>query len=123
MLRSPRTEVAMAIASPHSLDIAETASWLVDGARSASNSQDVLAELCKRLVEGGLPLWRVAGFVETLHPLIMGRRFVWGAGAEVDVASVPNSFVTEATFLTSPIARVRITGETIRRRLADPCCP
>ena len=35
----------MAIASPHSLDIGATAAWLVDGARSASNSQDVLAEL------------------------------------------------------------------------------
>ena len=62
----------MGLASAHSLDVSATAAWLVDGARSASNSQDVLAELCARLVDDGLPLWRVAVFVHTLHPEIMG---------------------------------------------------
>jgi adenylate cyclase len=116
-------DLAMDLASPQSPDVSAIAAWLVDGARSASRSEDVLGEMCNRLVAGGLPLWRVAVFVETLHPLIMGRRFVWRPGVEVEVATVPNSFVNEATFLTSPIARVRTTGETIRRRLADPDCP
>jgi adenylate cyclase len=75
----------MGLASPPSLDVGATAAWLVDGARSASSSQDVLAELCARLVDDGLPLWRVAVFVNTLHPEIMGRRFLWRPGAEVEV--------------------------------------
>ena len=113
----------MAIASPHSLDIAETASWLIDGARSASNSQDVLAELCGRLVDDGLPLWRVAVFVQTLHPEIMGRRFLWRPGAEVAVGVASFDFANDASYLASPVVRVQKTGETIRRRLADPDCP
>ena len=50
--------------------------WLVDGARSATLSEDMIAELCRRMVACDLPLWRVAVFVRTLHPDIAGRRFV-----------------------------------------------
>jgi adenylate cyclase len=113
----------MTPASPSSLDIGATAAWLVDGARSASRSQDVLAELCARLVDDGLPLWRVAVFVKTLHPLLMGRRFVWRLGDEVVVTDAPFEFVNETSYLTSPVVRVQQTGETIRRALADPDCP
>jgi len=113
----------MGLASPHSLDVSATAAWLVDGARSASSSGDVLAELCARLVDDGLPLWRVAVFVSTLHPEIMGRRFLWRPGAEVEVAEAPFQFVNESSYLTSPVVRVQKTGETVRRRLADPECP
>ena len=31
-------------------------------------SEDVLSELCQRMVDSGIPLWRVAVFVNTLHP-------------------------------------------------------
>ena len=54
--------------------------WLVDGARTARRPEDVLAELCARLLACGLPLHRVAVFVRTLHPDVMGRRFLWRAG-------------------------------------------
>ena len=37
--------------------------WLVDGAQSATRAEDVLAELCQRMVECDIPLWRVAVFV------------------------------------------------------------
>ena len=113
----------MAIASPQSLDIGATIAWLVDGARSAPRSQDVLAELCARLVEDGLPLWRVAVFVQTLHPLTIGRSFVWRPGADVEVFEAPFTLTDDASFLSSPILRVKTTGETIRRRLADPDSP
>src|SRR5215813_7147248 len=58
-------------------DIRPVVDWLVDGARSTMQAHGVLAELCDRLVGCGIPLWRVAVFVRTLHPHIMGRRFVW----------------------------------------------
>jgi adenylate cyclase len=45
-------------------DTTKIADWLIDGARSAANPQDVLAILCDRLV---VPLWRAAVFVRTLH--------------------------------------------------------
>ena len=66
--------------------IKETADWLIDGARSAPQPEQVLAQLCERLVACGIPLWRVAVFVNTLHPQIIGRRFIWRPGAEVEIS-------------------------------------
>ncbi|MGA2793672.1 MAG: adenylate/guanylate cyclase domain-containing protein, partial [Roseiarcus sp.] len=105
------------------LDTGGVAAWLVDGARSASRSEDVLTELCNRLVDCGLPLWRVAVYVNTLHPEILARRFVWRPGAAAGVQEAPFEMAADDRYRTSPITQVRATGEAIRRRLADPDCP
>jgi adenylate cyclase len=94
--------------------------WLIDGARSAPQPQQVLAELCDRLVACGIPLWRVAVFVRTLHPNVMGRRFVWRPGAEVETSEAPFELLETAEFRDNPIARVYETGRSIRRTLTDP---
>jgi adenylate cyclase len=93
--------------------------WLADGARSAVRSQDVLEQLCVRLTEAGLPLWRVAVFVRTLHPILMGRSFVWRPDREVVVSEAPFQLLDDDTFLKSPVQKIYRTGEAIRRRLAD----
>ena len=59
--------------------------WLVHGARNAPLSHEVLTELCERLVAIGLPLWRVMVFVRTLHPVLMGRSFIWRPDRPVEV--------------------------------------
>jgi len=94
--------------------------WLIDGARSAPQPQQVLAELCDRLVACGIPLWRVAVFVRTLHPNVMGRRFVWRPGAEVETSEAPFELLETAEFRDNPIARVYETSRAIRRKLTDP---
>ena len=48
-------------------DIQAITDWLIDGALSAVLPQEVFAQLCDRLVGCGIPLWRVAVFVNTLH--------------------------------------------------------
>jgi len=97
--------------------------WLIDGARSAPQPQDVLAQLSERLVACGIPLWRVAVFVRTLHPNVMGRRFTWRPDAEVELTEAPFELLETEYFRDSPIARVYQTGVAIRRKLADPDCP
>jgi adenylate cyclase len=98
--------------------ISRTIDWLVDGARSAANSEHVLAQLCDRLVRAGLPLWRVGVFVRTLHPLAMGRSFVWRPDAGVVVQQAPHALLQEDKFLNSPVAKVYATGETLRCRMS-----
>lgn len=118
---SDRSPPAKGRASP--CDTSAVAAWLVDGARSASKSEDVLTEMCVRLSACGLPLWRVAVYVNTLHPQILARRFLWRPGAHAGVDEAPFAFATNVGYRDSPITRVRSGGETIRRRLADPDCP
>ena len=61
--------------------------WLIDGARSAVSPSQMMAETCERLVQAGLPLWRVGVFIRTLHPDIFGVSFIWRPGAEVVIGS------------------------------------
>jgi len=96
--------------------------WLVHGARNAPLSQEVLTELCQRLVAIGLPLWRVMVFVRTLHPEIVGRRFVWHPDTGTVVTDGSFELLERRSFIESPLMHVAKTGEAFRRRLADPDC-
>jgi adenylate cyclase len=104
-------------------EIRAVVDWLVEGARSAPQPHQVLTQLSERLVACGIPLWRVAVFVRTLHPNVMGRRFLWRPDAEVELSEAPFELLETEYFRDSPIARVYQTGEFIRRKLADPNCP
>src|SRR6202045_2798616 len=106
-----------------SCEIKEVADWLIDGPRSAPQPAQVLAQLSERLLACGVPLWRVAVFVRTLHPQVMGRRFIWRPGTEVEVSEAPFELLESADFLENPIAQVYATGRALRRKLADPDCP
>ncbi len=104
-------------------DIRSVVDWLAGGALSGERSEDVLAELCQRMVECGIPLWRVAVFVTTLHPDVMGRRFLWQAESGVTTSEALFAIMETDDFRTSPFATVYATRQPIRRRLADGDCP
>jgi len=104
-------------------DIGPVVTWLVDGARSAPSSEDVLTGLCERLLACGIPLWRVAVFVRTLHPDLLGRRFLWRHGEGTSVTEAAHERDETEEFRKSPVIRVAAAGVAIRRRLADPDCP
>jgi adenylate cyclase len=108
-------------AAPHGVQA--VIAWLVDGARTARQPQAVLAELCERLLGCGLPLHRVAVFVRTLHPNVMGRRFLWRPEQGVQVSERPYRFLEDQSYLASPIALVMGGHGAIRRRVLDPDCP
>ncbi|MGY3454115.1 adenylate/guanylate cyclase domain-containing protein [Bradyrhizobium sp. USDA 4353] len=94
--------------------------WLVDGARSTATPSEMMSEFCARLVELGIPLWRVGVFVRTLHPDIAGRSFIWRQGAEVEMGTVAFGFESSPVYLDSPLARVFEQGAEFR---ADPRGP
>lgn len=91
--------------------------WLIAGARSAPEAQEVLAELCQRLCACGIPLWRVEVFVRTLHPDLIGRRFRWQADGGVVVLTAPFAIPDNAEIRESFIGRVCDEGIPIRRQL------
>ena len=91
-------------------------------AQRAASSQEVLTELCERLTAAGLLLWRVTVFVRTLHPEIVGRRFVWHPETGTVVTDGSFELLERRSFLDSPVVQVSNTGESLRWRLADPDC-
>jgi adenylate cyclase len=94
--------------------------WLVDGARSAADSKAMMQECCERLVEAGLPLWRVGVFIRTLHPEIFGTNFVWKPGTEVEITTVDFHILESEIFNTSPLKIVFLEGIEVRCRADDP---
>jgi adenylate cyclase len=104
-------------------DIRQVLEWLAGGALSGPNSEDVLAQMCQRLLAAGVPLWRGAVFVTTLHPDVMGRRFLWQAESGVTVSNAFHSLVEQDEYRKSPFTTVYETRKPLRRRFADPDCP
>ena len=96
------------------------ADWLIDGARSADGPLDMVAQFCQRLLQAGLPLWRVGIFVHTLHPDILGRNFIWRPGAEVTSNTADFSLLDSPEFINSPLAIVFGEAREVRFRLDDP---
>src|ERR1700676_4309067 len=101
-------------------DLQKLTDWLVDGARSAPNPQQMMAETCERLVAAGLPLWRVGVFVRTLHPDIIGVNFIWRPGAEVVVGTANYDMLDSPEYRNSPLAIVFGEGREVRHRIDDP---
>ena len=94
--------------------------WLIDGARSASRPEQMVAEFCERLVRAGLPLWRVGLFVRTLHPDILGVNFIWKPGAEVVMGTADFGLLDSPEFINSPLAIVFGERREVRHRIDDP---
>jgi len=61
-------------------------------------------------------------FVRTLHPEIVGRRFVWHPEIGTVVTDGSFDLLERQAFLDSPMVHVSNTGEAFRRRLADQDC-
>src|SRR5690242_4672152 len=106
------------------MDIRPVSDWLDAGAPPASLAQDVLLHLARRLNDGGLSLYRIAVFVRTLHPNVVGRSFIWNADRDaVDVASAEWGLQESEQYLSSPVRIVFTQGAEVRRRLCDAGCP
>ena len=94
--------------------------WMIDGARSAATPSLMMAECCERLVQAGLPLWRVGVFIRTLHPEIYGINFIWKPGAEVEIGRVDFNILASPDFHSSPLIIVFQQGVEVRGRADDP---
>ena len=96
---------------------------LSDGRRN-TRAREFGAEMCRRIVAAGIPIWRGFCFVATLHPEIRATAYIWNreeAGAMRVVAG--HDLANSPEFTDSPIAEVRRSREMMRRRLGDSSCP
>ena len=70
-------------------DTRDAVRWLIDGARTAQLPEDVLQQLCERMVACGVPLAGASVFVQTLHPGLFGRCFLWRRGLGILIIEFP----------------------------------
>jgi adenylate cyclase len=108
---------------PDSTKLHELAHWLIEGAPGAPRPEKIVSETCERMVAAGVPLERVALFVRTLHPNIVGVSYIWRPGKPVEIFRAPRTIIDDPDYLKSPLWYAFEKGEGFRRRLADPACP
>jgi adenylate cyclase len=106
------------------IDIEPVVDWLVAGAPGAPLSQDILLRLAEKMLDARVLIDRVAVFVTTLHPNVMGRGFFWRSGwTEVEVSEADFELLSTDLYASSPVFQVFKTGEPVRRLLCDDDCP
>ncbi|TWA94617.1 adenylate/guanylate cyclase domain-containing protein [Bradyrhizobium stylosanthis] len=103
-----------------SSELQRITNWLIDGARSSGTPTEMIADVCERLVEAGLPLARFGIFIRTLHPEIFGRNFIWRKGQEVEIGTVDFEILETPEFARSPLRIVFEQGIEVRGRMDDP---
>ncbi|MFZ1431000.1 MAG: adenylate/guanylate cyclase domain-containing protein [Geminicoccaceae bacterium] len=95
--------------------------WLIRCGLEACDEAEMLGVFCDRLVDAGIPLWRVAIGAKLLHPLLDARGCRWRRGegcVKEDYAREEVSDVNEE-WLSSPFYHLlhRLNADHLRRRL------
>jgi adenylate cyclase len=96
--------------------VADLFDWLVDGAPGAAGSPEVVTRLATELREGGVQVDRVAAFVTTLHPNVLGRAFQWRLGEPIRVFELTQAIQRSEVFTKSPVAEIMEKGKELRLR-------
>jgi adenylate cyclase len=80
-------------------------------------------EMCRRIIAAGIPIWRGFCFVSTLHPEIRAAAYIFNRDEATAMRVVAGHDLSNSPeFIESPIAEVRRTHQTLRRRLCEPDC-
>lgn len=103
--------------------IDELVNWMVDGARPSANANEIIDVICTRLVAAGIPVFRFALFIYTLHPNLIGWRFTWTPREGVVRSPGRAGLFSTDEYLVNPLPTVVERQVAIRRKLADPATP
>ncbi|MBV8451338.1 MAG: adenylate/guanylate cyclase domain-containing protein [Deltaproteobacteria bacterium] len=103
---------------------AEVVQWMLSDGRRNSRMREFGAEMCRRIIAAGIPIWQGFCFVSTLHPEVSAAAYIFNRDAATAMRVVAGHDLSNSPeFIESPIAEVRRTQETLRRRLCDSDCP
>lgn len=100
--------------------------WLLTEGWSITDTTELVERLAKRLVAAGLPLWRLVCLIRTLHPQVIGTRYMWRRDPGVTNLrykeySPSHDVLQTSQYVDSPLAAI-LDGAAggIRRRLDIP---
>ncbi len=99
--------------------IDELYAWMVDGARPGGSARLLIEGVGRRLVGAGVPIGRFALFVDTLHPNVAGRRFLWTPEDGMAMTEGGIDLHTRDEYVKNPLPVVTSKQVSIRRRLTN----
>jgi len=105
-------------------DVQPVIDWLIDEGRLLPSLNDLAANLAQRVMDAGLPLWRVRISIRTLHPLITAKSAAWereeGVVAMVNAA---HGLESRPSYVGSPLQVMADTRQPFRKILTEPLGP
>ncbi len=101
------------------IDVDAIFQWLVEGAPGADSPATVVGRMNDALLSAGIPIARSGAFIRSLHPDIMGRRYLWMPGQPVQIDEASMAILNTPEFQKSPVAAVTESGKPLRRRLLE----
>jgi adenylate cyclase len=107
------------LVAPEASDrIAATIRWILTEGRDFSSVSRFVHAFCLRLVDSGVPLWRVTIYAATLHPQLRGFGWRWWRSRRVtEEVRIARGVELTDDYLQSPMRGVIETGTPLRRRL------
>jgi len=96
--------------------------WLLDGVPGAKAAVDVADRLGRDISAVGIPLQRLGVFVTTIHPIAVGRSFIWERGKDTRVSELSYATSRTVDFTNSPIWWVGENSREWRWRTGEPDC-
>jgi len=110
------------VARETGLPVADLLCGLIAEGRVQRGPDALLVALCRRLLAQGLPLLRASFHLQTLHPLLRARSFVWSRESEdVAIADHGHETLDQPGYLHSPLRPVFDGAGALRCRLdAEP---
>jgi len=91
--------------------------WLLEEGRYIARTRDLVNQLCNRIVESGVPLWRVVINVRTIHPQILATAYAWRRGADAVAIDRGHDILNDPAYLNSPFKVIHDGAGGLRRRI------
>jgi adenylate cyclase len=100
--------------------VGEIARWLIEEARLTSAPLDLIDGFCRRVVDRGVPLWRLRAGQRLANPLASAWGVIWTRdGSDTHEYLVPRTMLSTGAYYSSPFQYVIEHRRTFRRRLID----
>ncbi|MGH7281743.1 MAG: adenylate/guanylate cyclase domain-containing protein [Polyangiaceae bacterium] len=94
--------------------------WLLDGIPGVKTPLDIADRVAGDLVLAGVPLERLGIFVDTLHPNVAGRAFIWERGQPTRMATQSLATRRSSDYADSPIAWCAKNAQELRWKKDEP---
>lgn len=99
---------------------ASVTNWLLNQGCSFESPSAFLESTAQRLIDAGIPLFRMTLTLSQLHPVFRAATCEWMRGEAATEIARRRDLMTSRVFSHSPIAQVMRTREPLRRRLVGP---
>ena len=92
--------------------------WLLRDAWMCKTPEELTQQFAQKMVDSGIPLWRLSVGIRTLHPQLASRNYRWLRGGDgVMEFGMPQGMLLQPAYLNSPVRHVSEGLGGVRQRL------